>query len=52
MDDKPRTNITRIARPLHVNLTHSLNNSHVKNPSPLFTVEEASGVDMTLDEIM
>jgi len=56
LDDKPRTNITRITRPPLVNLTQSLNNSAqhtlTRNPLPLFTVAEVSRADMTLDEIM
>lgn len=55
LDDKPRTNITRITRPPLVNLTQSLNNNaqhNTRNPSPLCTVAEVGRTDMTLDEIL
>jgi len=60
VDSKPRTNITRIARPPLVNLTHSLNktlqSTHAGTIKPSLKIaeplHEVSYTDMTLDEIM
>ena len=59
VDSKPRTNITRVARPPLVNLTHSLNNTlqsthagTIKSLKIAEPLHEVSRTDMTLDEIM
>jgi len=62
LENKPRTNLTRIGRPPLINLTQSINNASALNSNaksynkPSFKaiepLMEVSNADMTLDEIM